>query len=697
MKYIKVPTIHGEKTEIVYNIHDFPYEKLQIIETKTEKGKKKKPKIYYNCSCAFDIESTTITPPMNHNGKYKYEPYAFMYHWQFCIQDMVVFGRTWEDFVIFLDKIRYFMGLTNRKRLVVFIHNLPYEFQFMKEFINIEDIFFKDKRKPLKIASEGIEFRCSYALSNMSLIKFCENSQLCTHFKMQDTFDYSKIRTPYTPLDEMEEGYCYNDVRGLCQCIDTLLQEDDITTLPLTNTGYVRRDYRHKMNTPKLRHLFEKMAMNEHEYKFCRDAFRGGNTHANRFKADKILENVYSFDISSSYPSSIAMDYYPMGKFMACTLDNQEILNYYLDNYCVLLDVTFYNIKSKQDSYIPYIDIAHCLEKSDIVNDNGRVLSADYIRIRLTEIDLKIIRDTYDYDGFIVNESLYAKKGKLPIELRSAMMDFFHAKTLLKDVDGKEYEYMKSKNRLNSTYGMMVTDIAHTEIMYHSDTMEYEEIIPNMEESLEGFYKSRNSFLSYQWGVWVTANSRKRLQIMIDKVGEDIVYIDTDSIKFVGEKHVAEFEELNQQLMKQAEENDIQAYSDRDGKRFYLGTWDNESKNELPVYKRFKTLGAKKYAYELQDGSFHITVSGMGKKKGAKQVGRIENFNIGLTFHDVGRTISWYNDVKPTRITINGETFTTGSNIGIVDTTYTLGVTDDYWNLIELANLKNSLIERESA
>ena len=220
--------------------------------------------------------------------------------------------------------------------------------------------------------------------------------------------------------------------------------------------------------------------------------------------------------------------------------------------------------------------------------------------------------------------------------------------------------------------------------------MEWSEVKPELDAALQEFYKSRNNFLSYQWGVFVTANARNRLQRMLDIVGKDVVYIDTDSIKFINDKHIKEFEEINEELKKVAENNDIPAYVDRTdiddktGKkivnRFYLGTWDNDGN-----YLRFKTLGAKKYCYEKLkkgDKKFEITVSGMSKKKGAEQVKNIENFKIGNTFHNVGRTVSWYNDEPVHKITVNGDTFTTASNIGIVESTYTLGVTNEYWELI---------------
>jgi hypothetical protein len=175
---------------------------------------------------------------------------------------------------------------------------------------------------------------------------------------------------------------------------------------------------------------------------------------------------------------------------------------------------------------------------------------------------------------------------------------------------------------------------------------------------------------------------------MLKVVGRDVIYTDTDSIKFENIKHVEEFNQINKQLIQQAENNDIPAYCDRidiiDGKevieRFYLGTWDNDGE-----YLRFKTLGAKKYCFEkMKKGKkiFEITVSGMSKKKGSERVKTIENFVIGKKFYDVGRSTSWYNDEHPHIIEVNGDSFTTASNIGILESTYELGVTNEYWDII---------------
>ena len=684
MEEINVPTIDGMTIEEVYNIEDFDFGDKLKVQTVKKQGRRTKHTVeYINTIATFDIETTTLDGIKDSDGKYKSNPYGFMYHWQFCLFNKVVFGRTWEEFIIWLDRLADYFNTDLQRRLIIYVHNLSFEFQFIKEFIEIERIFAKDKRKPITVLTKnGLEFRCSYFLSNMSLQKFCENSVLCKHYKLSgEEYDYNKVRTPSTPLTEEEKGYCYNDVRGLSECIQSMLLEDTLATIPLTNTGYVRREYREAVNKNRNnRKVFEETRLNVDEYTLARKAFRGGNTHANRFKANKILDDVHSFDIQSSYPACIMLDDYPIGKFNKIEIEDTQTLKEYMKKYCMLLTVTFKDIVIKKDTYIPYIDIAHCEKQCGIVNDNGRVLQADFITINLTNIDLEIIFDTYNFDAYRIDVAYYATKGKLNKELRTKMLDFYNAKTQLKGIEGKEYEYMKSKNRLNSTFGCMVTDILHSEIEYNSQTMEWNEIKVTeeaKEEELDKFYKSEKNFLSYQHGVFVTANARRRIQRMINVVGSDIVYIDTDSIKYIGD-HDKEFLNLNKQLELDCISNDIPASAESRGKLYYLGIWDFDGN-----YKKFKTLGAKKYAYVLADNSFHITVSGMNKSKGAKAVNNIDNFKIGKTYKNIGRTTSWYNDEKPHTITVNGETFTTASNIGILETTYTLGVTNEYYELIQ--------------
>lgn len=692
---IKVPTTEGVVERTVYTIDTFPYKKFLTTPRCYNRGK-----AYLNISSSFDIETTS----MRHNRFSR--PIGFMYIWGFCLYDSVIMGRTWEEYTEFIERLTEELQLSENTMLVTYSHNLGYEFQFMKNFITVKDMFAKAKRKPLKFRSHAIEYRCSYYLSNMSLDKFCENSELCKHRKLTakayeamglsdleleklqrdfPLFDYDVLRTPTTVLKNHEYAYLYNDCRGLCECIDTLLLEDTIVTIPMTSTGYVRRECRYAMksNPANYKH-FKKLKLLPHQYNLARLAFRGGNVHASMFMSGKILENVYSFDETSAYPAMMLYEYYPMGKFCDVTLDTQEKLDYYTSKYCVIMECTFYDIQL--DTFktpIPYIDIAHCNSMRNVKNDNGRVLSADCATMQLTELDLQIIRDTYKTNGgkikFHVERAMYSKRGYLPFELLQTMLDYYEQKTSLSGSVEDFYLYCKSKNKLNAIFGMMVTDILHSMITYLNGEWDIEK--PDISAALDHYYNSRNNFLHYPWGVYITAHARTAQQRMILKVGLDLVYTDTDCIKFVGAHHIAEFYEENKRIMNKAitilKERDLQGWAIRNNYAHVLGLWDFEG-----VYPEFKTIGAKKYAYIDDYGKLHTTISGMNKKLTPLEMGNLHNLKTGRVFHNVAHKTSWYNDMEPFSLEVDNTSFITASNIALLETPYELGITNEYWGLL---------------
>lgn len=60
---------------------------------------------------------------------------------------------------------------------------------------------------------------------------------------------------------------------------------------------------------------------------------------------------------------------------------------------------------------------------------------------------------------------------------------------------------MKSKNKLNSIYGMTVTNILNTEIEYNDgEYTEKKMTHEEMQEALDKYYKNHRSFLNYSWG-----------------------------------------------------------------------------------------------------------------------------------------------------------------------------------------------------
>lgn len=194
---------------------------------------------YYNIPAAFDIETSSfyqdgIVIPENKR--------AIMYIWMFGIGDLVTYGRTWEEFDVFLQGLNIVLDLHENRRLLVFVHNLPYEWQFMRKHFDWSTVFFLEDRKPVKARLGGIEFRCSLKLSGgKSLAKVGKDLQHHKLEKKVGDLDYNLIRSPITPLTEKELGYCEYDIRVVNAYISEKIEQDgDITRIPLTNTGYVR-------------------------------------------------------------------------------------------------------------------------------------------------------------------------------------------------------------------------------------------------------------------------------------------------------------------------------------------------------------------------------------------------------------------------------------------------------------------------
>lgn len=666
--------------------------------------------------CAFDIETTNIYK-RDEKGKIskEFRPYSFMYHWQFCIDGYVIFGRTWEEFQALLKYISDQMHLSADNRMVIYVHNLGFEFQHMRRFINVIEGFYKDKYKPLNvITGNGFEFRDSYALSNMSLGKFCENSPGVIHYKLMDTYDYHKIRTPATELTEEEKAYCYNDVAGLVECIRSRMQEDTLQSIPMTSTGYVRRDLRSALRKDtRYRRKFLQRQLSPELYKMFREAFRGGNTHANATYANRILKKPGSEDIISSYPTQMMLrDGFPAGAWHKRHLSSIRRLDPDLNDQCYIFRCRFINLEYVGNTGIPYIPLSHCRHvkgnycihtekckwnidghctrkiegkkgrckyRKQIINDNGRVLKAEMVEITLTEIDYKIICKEYKWSSKYVRDIYSAQKGPLPEPIRNVCLEYFKGKTLLKGVASKEYEYTRLKNLLNAIYGCMCQKLITEEYEYDG---EYKEIRYSIEEALKKFYKSRNSFLEYQNAIYITAFARLQLQEMLWKVGPDVVYCDTDSVKFLGD-HKKDFDQVNERIRKEAEA--AGAYADsEDGKRYYLGLWDYEGE-----YEEFKTLGSKKYVFgkwykDPDTGEkkykYFSTIAGVSKKAGSEYFTKagLDKFCKGTTIENSGHLVAFYNDDQIHKITVDGCTFTTASNIALVDDTYTIGITDDY-------------------
>lgn len=663
---------------------------------------------YANIPLAFDIETTSTYV--------EGEKFANMYIWAFGLGDSVYYGRSWNEFAELTNKISDLWDLTGSRRAIIYVHNLSYEFQFMRKHFDWSKVFAIDERKPIKALTEtNIEFRDSYILSGFSLAKTADNLTEHKIEKLTGDLDYSLIRHAETSLTSEEMGYIENDILIIIYYIDEQIsQYGNISKIPLTNTGRVR-DYvkdncfntdgkRDNNKRKKYFDLMGNMVLQPQHYKQLKRAFMGGFTHANNSHVGKTLKEIYSIDFTSSYPSVMVSEKFPLSSPIPIEVNTLKELEELMELHNVIFDVRFTNIESSIH-YENYISESKCYNLSGEVTNNGRVYSADSLTMTITELDYSIIKRSYTWESIEVNNVHYFYTGYLPRPIINSVLELYQGKTELKDVEGKEVEYMLSKGMLNSIYGMTVTDIAKDDHVYFSDEWTVEEV--NLVEKLEKHNQSKNRFLYYAWGVWVTAYARFNLWSGIFSMGEDYIYSDTDSIKFFNyEKHKPYIESYNQDLLKKQQRIiehynlDPQLFKPKtiEGVDKPLGVWDFEGN-----YTRFKTLGAKRYLTE-ENNKLTLTVAGLSKRNGLDYMKRKAGSNEGVfnMFNDslfipadeTGKNTHTYIDEEKTEVLTdylgNSKEVTELSSVHLENVEFSLNVADEYKRFIE--NLRQGYV-----
>lgn len=634
----------------IENLNDY----LKLFNIKKIKCVSKKKIKYYNIPCTFDIETTSaykdletgeilqsdvVAEMKENNPKFndkRYKKLCWMYIWQMSIDDHIIIGRTWKEYLSVMNAINKHFEL-DKKRLMIFVRNLAFEFQFIKKLFNWEKIFATEAHKIIYgITTNNFEFRCSYFLSGCSLETTGKNLIKYKAEKKTGDLDYNLIRTSATPLTEKEIGYCLYDVIVDSNFIRESMEMEkkgSLLKIPLTKTGYVRRYCKEyclsKTSSFEYRKIITQFTLNEDLYAMLKSAFAGGFTHSNAVNTGLVFKNVFSHDFTSSYPAVMCLEKFPMGRGYEIKIKSMEHLAYYLKNYCCLFEVTFKNIRQKDNVFENIISESKCIEKSNVVVNNGRVVSADSIKLVINEVDFSCIRAFYNYESLNIGRFIKYKKGYLPSTFIKCILGLYADKTTLKDVIGKEVEYQLKKGMLNSCYGMCVTDPLHEEVIYDEDNNEWSSDIEDMEKACESYDKSKSRFIAYEWGIWTTSYARRNLFTAVLELKEDYIYSDTDSVKYINyENHKAYFERYNNRVFEKIKEvceyykgiitEEMFSPKTIKGKVKTIGLWDFDAH-----YNSFKTLGAKRYLVEYAEDDEHynkenpysLTVSGLNKKK----------------------------------------------------------------------------------
>lgn len=640
------------------------------------------------------------------------EGLGWVYQWAFRFCRETAYGRTPSELMAALRKVEEVNKLSSDGvHCVIYIHNSSYDLAYLKDYFfreyGTEDFQMLAASNHHYITFEVGPWivRCSYRLANRSLAKWGRDLGIKDK-KKSGLIDYNKRRFPDTKLMRDDWLYMLYDVIALEECVleEMRLAGDNLNKIPLTSTGYVRRDTRKEAATDrKNREELKKTALDRKSYGDCRMSFSGGLTHGNRFVAGKTVRGkIRHRDLRSAYPSEIRVsDRCPRGKFvlyyewepgLTCTWDEVDELA--KTNAC-LITVIVSDMKLRQGVTLPYAQeckfaLAAHNDYIPVVVDNGRLVKTKgRTTVTLTEIDWDIIRRQYDMKTQIIAVRC-AKAGRYPDYLLRVTDQYYHGKykykKLVKQLEKEgapesaiidaNASLAKSKARLNGIYGMTATDIVRINYKMDPETGEWthSELTTSLiEESLESYYKKRSSCLEYQHGIYVTALTRQKIMSFVELIGyENFLYADTDSIFYLSTPEIEErIEQRNRELYDRAIERG--AYITEGDVTVTYDAFDLENEDIVA----FRFLHAKAYAYELADGTLRCTIAGVAHRdaKGftrEQELGNIEELKDGKIFRRCGSTTVTYLEHEPRVLMVEGHEVDAAGAAVLLPTTKTL-------------------------
>lgn len=571
--------------------------------------------------------------------------------------------------------------------MYVFVHNLPYDWQFIRRFMFNKFGFPKTQLNvknhyPISIKfNNGIVLRDSLILAGVSLERWADNLNV-EHKKAVGFWNYQTIRNQNTILSDEELHYIEFDTLSGVECLNKLADTlgDTVVSLPFTNTGIIRRHIRKIGRKCGAKRLFNKQIITFDEYNILECVFHGGYTHANRNIVGWLRYLVKCKDFKSAYPFCMITCKVPITSFIHFDrpFTPYEILQDKNNSY--IFKLVGVNVRLRDPRYpMPALQFSKTVSSINATCDNGRILESDYIEIYLNEIDLKVIMQQYEFDYVKCVEVMGARKDYMPKYFRDEVFNIFKEKCEL------EYEvktlktgdmslYNTKKAQLNSLYGMCVTKAIKEEIkeIYEDEengvhlSGDYYIGDCDREKLFDKYIKDRNQILPYIWGVYVTSYAMLHLFELsecIDDINKHWIYSDTDSIysdNWNDEKLARYNEAVKHELIK-AGYGSVKINE----KEYWLGVAENDGN-----YDEFITQGAKRYAVK-QGKKIKITVAGVPKKTGAACLRSLDDFQEGFIFYGqgTGKTTHTYlyNDIY-----IDDQGNECADSIDLTDADYTL-------------------------
>ena len=605
----------------------FDYVKLSKICYVFKTGRAKEKVTYNDCLIMADTETSKETAGTICKNS--------VVAWTISIRafDMnivTLYGHRPSEMVDCLNRM---MAAMEGMKTVVYFHNMNYDWTFLrKHFIKAwgapEHQLNTKRYNPIFIEfKNGLVLKDSLILAQRSLEKWAKDLDV-EHQKAVGAWDYDKVRNQSDSFSPMEKTYIENDTLAGVECLQKTMDGlgKRIFSMPYTATGIERSIVQQIGKGYRAKDLFKRIIPEYSVQEMLEDAFHGGYVHLNRYLSEKVIfGDIECWDGISEHPAQFLLNKFPMERFSP--LDEMCDPHFILANadvYAYLFKLILIKPELKDnETVMPVLQTSKCKKTVNEIDDNGRILEAEYIEIYTNEIDLELIMSQYRYKKAVCIDVFFAEKDYLPRWFTDHVFELFENKQKLKGVDPVLYSIAKSK--LNSLFGMSVQKPCKVSILENYENGEYDEVEGADKEKLYEIYRNKYSaVLPYQWGAWVTSYTQREL-FKIGAIARIWIYSDTDSVygKDFDEDKIREY---NESIKKKLQERGYGCVHHK-GVDYGIGTFQLDGE-----YKEFISVGAKRYACRDMNGLVKITCAGVSKAGANCLEDDLYNFHAGFVF-----------------------------------------------------------------
>lgn len=324
---------------------------------------------------------------------------------------------------------------------------------------------------------------------------------------------------------------------------------------------------------------------------------KGGFYYQNpNFLNKVIVKSVHQFDISSAFLSYLATEKFPLTSFTLET-DDDKIQKIIKDKfYCWHGEFHFTNLRYRNELF--KIDLSRF----------GQPVEHEYNSwfISLTNVDIEWFKNCFEWDDCLCNYLYYAQQRPFTFDLKD-YAKMFHDLYDIKEAYSKgSFAKEISKFRAQLCFGQPIKQVDYpSEVYYDEEINDFQErekeVKKTFSEIVSDFCKRG---IPMYVGLWVAAYARKEFFMVLYKIGfENVIYGDTDSVKFIGKEGIKIIEEHNKENKNRLREinkkRNLLGYNDK------IGQWIDEG--DLSA---FKAIGTKWYVTIDMKGELDVKASG---------------------------------------------------------------------------------------